>query len=292
MTTVLVTGAAGQLGRAVVLAAEARGLEAVGLDRGALAVEDADRVRERLAGSRPDLVIHCAAWTDVDGCEADPARADLVNGHGTAYVAEACRALDARLVAVSTDYVFDGCAPLDEAGRTRAFVPGDAVAPRSAYGRSKLLGEEAVLRAPRASNFYVVRTSWVFGPGGRNFPRAILDRARSGQPLRVVDDQQGCPTFTLDLAEALLDLGLSDAPSGIYHAANEGVVSWHGFAVELLRQAGVGVDVGTMSSAELDRPAPRPAWSALDCSLLAAVRGRPLPGWQDAVTRYLEQESP
>ncbi|MGA1526146.1 MAG: dTDP-4-dehydrorhamnose reductase, partial [Planctomycetota bacterium] len=232
MATVLVTGAGGQLGRAVVAAAEARGWRAASCDRSVLPVEDADLVRERIAQVRPDVVVHCAAWTDVDGCESDPDRADRINGHGTAHVAEACRSVDARLVAVSTDYVFDGFGLLDATGAPRAYCTDDPAGPRSAYGRSKLLGEEAVLRTPLAAGFYVVRTSWVFGPGGRNFPAAILGRARSGQPLRVVDDQRGCPTFTLDLAEALLDLGVSDAVSGIYHAANEGVVSWHGFAVE------------------------------------------------------------
>jgi dTDP-4-dehydrorhamnose reductase len=285
MPTVLVTGSNGQLGRAVVAAVEERGWKAVGCDRSTLPVEDADRVREQIAALRPDTVIHCAAWTDVDGCEADPSRADRINGHGTAYIAEACRAMGVGLVGLSSDYVFDGNAE-------RPYAPEDPVGPRSAYGRSKRLGEAAVLRDPIEPGFYVVRTSWVFGPGGHNFPSAILARARSGQPLRVVDDQRGCPTFTQDLAEALLDLATSGAPAGIYHAANEGVVSWHGFAVELLRQAGMDVEVGTMTTAELGRPAPRPAWSALDCSRLTAVRGRPLPGWQDAVARYLAQESP
>ncbi|MDA0373800.1 MAG: dTDP-4-dehydrorhamnose reductase [Planctomycetota bacterium] len=291
MTIVLVTGAGGQLGRAVVDAAALRGFAVVGLDRAAMPVENADLVREQVARHRPDCVVHCAAWTDVDGCEADPTRADRVNGHATAYVAEACRAVDARLLAVSTDYVFAGLAPKGADGHSRAFVTDDCVDPESSYGRSKLLGEQAVLRAPLDLGFCVVRTSWVFGPGGRNFPGAILARARSGQPLRVVDDQIGCPTYAVDLAEALLDLAVSDRASGVYHAANEGVVSWHGFAVELLRQAGLDVEVGTMTTAELGRPAPRPAWSALDCSKLTALRGRPLPPWQDAVARYLSKES-
>jgi dTDP-4-dehydrorhamnose reductase len=281
---ILVTGANGQLGRAVVAEAGRRGADAIACGHAELPVEDADRVRQVVALARPDLVVHCAAWTDVDGCERDPERADRINGHGTAYVAEACRAVDAALCHVSTDYVFDG------AGE-RPYRPADPTGPRSAYGRSKLLGERAVLRDAADRRFYVVRTSWVFGPGGRNFPAAILARARSGQPLRVVDDQRGSPTMTLDLAAALLDLAASGATAGIYHACNEGVVSWHGFAVEILRQAGIDVEVGTMQSAALDRPAARPAWSALDCQELTAIRGRPLPPWQDALARYLAEES-
>ena len=159
----------------------------------------------------------------------------------------------------------------------------------SAYGASKLLGEQAVLSA-QAPGFYVARTAWVFGPGGRNFPKAILDRARSGQPMRVVTDQVGCPSMTRDLATAMVDLVLSGAVPGIYHMANEGCCSWHQFACEILAGAGIKAEVGTMASSELDRPAQRPAYSVLDCSRLAEVRGRPLPSYQDALSRYLEEE--
>ncbi len=280
MPRFLVTGAGGQLGRAIL---EHAGDDAVGLTHADVALEDADAVRQAIATHRPEAVLHCGAWTDVDGCERDPEKADAVNGHGTSYVAESCRAIGARLVYVSTDFVFDGAGT--------APYPVDApTAPISAYGRSKLLGEQAVLRDAEPG-FWVVRTSWVFGPGGRNFPRAILDRARSGQPLRVVDDQVGSPTFTPDLAVALCDLATLDAEPGVYHASNEGVCSWFDFAVELIGAAKLeNVQIDRMPSSELDRPAPRPAYSVLDCSRLTAVRGAPLPHYRDAVRRYLSLE--
>jgi len=159
--------------------------------------------------------------------------------------------------------------------------------PLSVYGLSKRLGEEAVLAHGRP-DFYVVRTSWVFGPGGKNFPRAILDRARSGQPVKVVTDQIGRPTMTHDLAEALLDVCESKAKAGIYHAANEGQCSWHQFAVDILREAGLGhIPVGTQLAADLKQKATRPAWSVLDTTLLAKVRGKPMPHYVDALKRHL-----
>ena len=280
----LVTGARGQLGRAVLDAAAARNIDAIGVGHGELAVEDAAGVAAAMERHRPDVAIHCGAWTDVDGCERDPERAELINGTGTANVARACTAVGTALVYVSTDFVFDGS--LGEP------YPVDASPnPLSAYGRSKLSGERAVLAEGR-DRFSVVRTSWVYGPGGANFPRAILERARSGQPLSVVDDQVGSPTMTRDLAEALLDLGAADGAGGIYHAANEGTCSWHRFALDILERAGLGsIPVATMSSADLDRPASRPAYSVLDCSRLTALRGRPLPHYLDALQRYLSEES-
>lgn len=279
----LITGAGGQLGQALLRAAAARGGAAVGRGHAELPVEDRDRVRTELGQHRPRWVLHCGAWTDVDGCEADPARAERSNALGTAHLAEACLELGIGLVYVSTDFVFDG-------RRATPYPVDAATAPLSAYGRSKWLGEQAVLRHGRP-DFHVVRTSWVFGIGGKNFPRAILARARSGQPLRVVTDQRGRPTFATDLAEALLDLVGSGAPGGIYHAANQGECSWHEFAVAILAAAGLTqVPVGTMTSAELGRPAPRPAYSVLDTQRLDTVRGRPMPHYQDALRRYLQEE--
>ena len=280
----LVTGALGQLGRAVLSAAGARGAAALGSDLPDVAVDDRVSVHRWIQQGRPRFVIHCAAYTDVDGCETDPAQAQNVNGQGTAHVAEACREAGIGLVYISTDFVFDG------QGRT-PYLEDHPVAPLSEYGRTKLLGEEAVLK-PADGRFFVVRTSWVFGPGGRNFPAAILARARSGEPLRVVDDQTGSPTMTVDLAEAILDLVESGAPGGIYHASNEGHCSWHRFATEILAAAGLGkIAVQPMSSSELARPATRPAWSVLNCAKLAAIRGGPLPDYGDALERYLEEES-
>ena len=229
----LVTGAKGQLGRAIVARATERGLGVVAVDVDEMPLEHRHAIHAGITAARPAFVLHCGAITNVDGCEAEPLAAYRVNGLATAWVAEAAAAVGAGLAYVSTDFVFDGASvgtpyPVDAPPR-----------PLSVYGASKRLGEEAVL-AHRHPAFYVVRTSWVFGPGGRNFPRAILERARSGQPLKVVTDQVGRPTMTLDLADALLDLAALRPAGGIYHAANEGHCSWHEFAVDVLRTAGLG----------------------------------------------------
>ncbi|MEC7583167.1 MAG: dTDP-4-dehydrorhamnose reductase [Planctomycetota bacterium] len=279
----LVTGALGQLGRAVMADVAARGQTACATDIPDLCVEDIDSVRRWIGDQEPRTVLHCGAWTDVDGCEQQPDRADLINGAGTANVAKACAEAGIGLVYISTDFVFDGSGE-------RPYLETDAPDPISAYGRSKLLGEQAVLEQGRG-DFYVMRTSWVFGPGGKNFPAAILARARSGQPLRVVTDQVGRPTMTHDLAAAMLDLCTSGAEAGLYHASNEGVCSWHEFAVDVVAAAGLDIEVGTMHSSELDRPAPRPAYSVLDTSRLSAARGAPMPHYRDALRRYIEEET-
>ena len=282
---VMVTGAGGQLGRAVLhIAGGLGGCEASGLCHGDLAVEDRDAVLAKISAIAPEVVIHCAAWTDVDGCEGDPQRADRINGQGTAHVAQACRAVGAGLVYISTDFVFSGDA--DQPYRTDS-----PTGPVSAYGHSKLLGEQAVLSLGD-ERFWVLRTSWVFGPGGRNFPRAIIDSAKAGKTLKVVADQVGSPTMTLDLARAILDLASAEAAPGIYHGANEGSCSWYQFARDVLDLAGMSeVPIDRISSADLDRPARRPAYSILDCSQLTRVRGRALPDYHDALQRYLTNES-
>ncbi|MCY2958282.1 MAG: dTDP-4-dehydrorhamnose reductase [Planctomycetota bacterium] len=281
----LVTGATGQLGRAVVALAQQRAASVLGFSGKDLPLDNRARIQQVLLEHRPKNVIHCAAVTNVDGCEGDPLLAYRVNGLGTAWLAEAAAAIAGKLVYVSTDFVFDG---------TQQGVPYEVdarVSPLSVYGASKRLGEEAVLSYDRAKN-YVVRTSWVFGPGGKNFPRAIIDRARSGQPLKVVTDQIGRPCMTFDLAEALLDLCELAPLPGIYHAANEGQCSWHQFAVDVLRLAGLSnISVGTQLAVELKRAAARPAWSVLDTARLTAARGKPLPHYVDAIQRYLQLES-
>jgi len=281
---ILVTGALGQLGRAVGRVARARGKTLHGIDLPAGDFTDPAVVEAACAEHPPAWIFHCGALTNVDGCEQDPELASKVNGQGTANVVEAARRHGAGLIYISTDFVFDGAA-------TEPYVEDHPVAPISVYGASKAEGEKAVLAAgdPR---FYVLRTSWVFGPGGKNFPKAILGRAREGHPLTVVDDQIGRPTYTDDLAEAMFDVMESGAPGGIYHASNDGQCSWHGFACDLVAAAGLDdVEVATMSSDQLDRPARRPAWSVLDCSKLAAVRGRNFPHYKDAITRYLASEA-
>ncbi len=286
----LVTGAKGQLGRVLSQQAVARGRSVMGVDLEEMPLESRAAIQRVITAARPRCVVHCGAITNVDGCEAEPLLACRVNGMATAWIAEAAASVGAAMVYVSTDFVFDGSQhgtpwPVDAAPK-----------PLSVYGLSKRLGEEAVLAHGR-NDFWVVRTSWVFGPGGKNFPRAMLDAAKKGTPLKVVTDQIGRPTMTHDLAEALLDVCELRPAGGIYHAANEGQCSWQQFAVDILREAGLGhVPVGMQTAAEYSdavaaagkrRPAARPAWSVLDTSKLAQVRGKTLPHYLDALRRHL-----
>lgn len=277
----LVTGALGQLGRTIMAQAKEQGLHAVGVDIDEMPLDDRSRIQEIVTKHQPRFVMHCGAITNVDGCEKEPLLAYRINGMATAWIAEASAAVDAGMAYVSTDFVFDG-------SLHGTPYPVDAkINPLSVYGASKRLGEEAVLAHGR-DDFYVVRTSWVFGPGGKNFPRAIINRARSGQPLKVVTDQIGRPTMTHDLAEALLDIRRLQPAGGVYHAANEGQCSWHQFAVDTLAAAGLGdIEVGEQTAADLNLPAERPSWSVLDTDKLAKVRGKHLPEYRDALARHV-----
>jgi len=276
---VLVTGAGGMLAQAVVPALERAGHEAIALGRVELDVTDAARVRAAVVDAAPDWVCHLAAFTDVDGCESRPEHALRVNGEGAGYVAAAARDAGAAVLSISSDYVFAGDDP-------RPRRETDAVGPVSAYGRSKLAGEEAV----RAANprHVIVRTAWLYGHGGRNFVDTIRERALAGTPLAVVDDQRGSPTWTADLATALLAL-METAASGTLHATNAGDCTWHEFACEICAQLGARVDVARRTSADLARPAKRPAYSVLDTSRLRQLLGRELPHWRDALARYVAQ---
>ena len=286
---ILVTGAAGMLGSQVLMAApenievvgtdmrEAHGVDVHGVD-----LTDEAQVQSALFEAVGPIhgVIHTAAYTAVDKAEEEPELAQAVNGNACGVLARAAARAGAPIDVVSTDFVFDGSM------HGTPYPVDAAVNPVSVYGASKRLGEEAVLAHGR-DDFYVVRTSWVFGPGGKNFPRAILNRARSGQPLKVVTDQVGRPTMTHDLAEALLDVAAMRPAGGVYHAANEGQCSWHQFAVDVLRTAGVEVEVGEQTGADLGLPAARPSWSVLDTGKLAEVRGKTLPDYVDALARHL-----
>jgi dTDP-4-dehydrorhamnose reductase len=275
---VLVTGAAGMLARAACAVLDTRGHDSVPLDRIALDVTDAAAVTAAVDRVRPDAVVHCAAFTAVDAAESDEAQAFAVNAAATAALARACRRHGARLVYPSTDYVFDGAAETP-------YRPDSPTSPLNAYGRSKLAGEEAALTGCDA---LVVRTSWLYGPGGRNFVTTILDRARAGETLRVVDDQLGAPTTTRDLARVLILLLELGAPSGIYHATNEGETTWYGLARAAAGLAGIPADIRPCSTAEFPRPAVRPAYSVLDCSATWSVTG-PAPHWRDALARSLAE---
>jgi len=261
--------------------AKALGLNAVGVDVAEMPLDSREAIETMVQKVRPSFVMHCGAITNVDGCEAEPLVAYRINGMATAWVAEAAARVDAGMVYVSTDFVFDGTL------EGTPYPVDSAIKPLSVYGASKRIGEEAVLAHGR-DDFYVIRTSWVFGPGGKNFPRAILNRARAGGALKVVTDQVGRPTMTHDLAEAMLDVFKLKPAGGIYHAANEGQCSWHQFAVDTLAAAGMkNIDVGVQTAADLNLPAARPAWSVLDTDKLATVRGKHLPHYLDALARHV-----
>jgi len=271
----LVTGAGGMLGRAVVDAATRLGHDVCGLARGELDITDADAVRQALVVQRPQAVVNCAAYTDVDGAEADQASAHAVNAAGAGNVAAAAAEIGASIVQVSTDYVFDG-------SKRGPWLESDRVAPLGAYGASKLAGELAVAAAN--SQHAIVRTAWLFGAGGRNFVDTMLALGAEREELSVVTDQVGCPTWTGHLAGALVELSERPSQTGIHHIAAAGSCSWNELAIEIFKRAGIDCRVLPTTSDAFPRPAQRPAYS-----VLASERARPLvlPPWQDGVAQYL-----
>ncbi len=276
---VLVTGGGGLLGTALVRTRPAA-VELLARRRAELDVTDAVAVRATVAAARPDWVIHAGAWTDVDGCEADPERALRVNWLGTANVVDAAARAGAGCVCLSTDYVFDG----------RASVPDlehDPTAPQSAYGRSKRFGEvEALARGGRV---LVVRTQWVFGAGGRNFVDTILKAARERPSLKVVADQRGCPTWSNHLASGLWQLLAADVAPGLWHCSASGEASWHEFACAIVAGAGLQTPVAPCTTADFPRPASRPAYGVLSKMRFAAALGAPPPAWQQGLAGYLAE---
>jgi dTDP-4-dehydrorhamnose reductase len=271
-----VTGARGMLGQAVVAAARERGHDVIALTRAQADVTDAPALRAALARTTPHAVVNCAAWTDVDGAEDDEDAATAINGAGAGNLAAAAAACGARLVHVSTDYVFDGT-------KREPYLESDAVAPQSAYGRSKLAGERAI--AAVAGDHAIARTAWLFGAGGRNFVETMLRLGAERDEVRVITDQVGCPTWSGHLAAALLDLAGARA-TGIFHVAAAGACSWHDLTVEAFRRAGVDCTVRETTTAEFPRPAARPAYSVLR----SERRETPdVPAWQEGLAAYLDQ---
>jgi dTDP-4-dehydrorhamnose reductase len=270
----LITGAEGMLGRDVVAAARAAGHEVSAYGRGALDVTDAAAVQTRIAADAPDAVINCAGFTDVDGAEAREEEALAVNGTGAGNVARAAADSGAAIVQVSTDYVFDG-----DAGRP--YVESDTTAPVSAYGRTKLAGEREV--ADATAEHIIVRTAWLFGLHGRNFVDTMLRCARDRGEVTVVDDQKGSPTFTGHLARGLVTLAEREA-WGVHHVAGSGACTWYDLAAATFERAGVECRLARGSSADLARPAPRPAWSVLETERRDGVV---LPPWEQGLDAYL-----
>jgi dTDP-4-dehydrorhamnose reductase len=276
---VLVTGHRGILGRALVAELKRRGAEVTGADVSEMDIADAGRVRAVVGRLRPGLVINCAAFTAVDACEE---RRDLcfkANATGAGNVAGAAAAEGARVIHLSTDYVFDG--------KSRVPYTEDAEpAPLSAYGESKLEGEKLVAGA--AGDHLIVRTAGLFGVGGVSFVSKILARAKEGGPLEVVNDQWSSPTYAGHLAEAIAEL-LDVDFRGVVHVAGAGVASWYDVAVEILKLTGYDIPMRAISAADLGLPARRPVFSALDCSRYAELTGRVMPHWREGLRRYLTE---
>ncbi len=299
---VFVTGVGGQLGHDVMNELYSRGYAGVGSDIAPqysgladgsavctmpyipMDITDKDAVEAVLSQVQPDVVVHCAAWTAVDLAEEEDKQDKVraINAGGTRNIAEMCRRLDCKLVYISTDYIFDG------QGETPWQPDCKAYKPLNVYGQTKLEGELAV--AENLEKFFIVRIAWVFGKNGKNFIKTMLSLGRKYDRIRVVNDQIGTPTYTLDLVRLLVDM-LATEKYGYYHATNEGgYISWYDFACEIFRQAGMEVQVEPVTTAEYGlSKAARPFNSRLDKSKLVEMGFTPLPSWQDALGRYLKE---
>ena len=279
---VLVTGVKGQLGFDVVNELTKRGHEAAGVDIAEMDITDKDSVDAVISRVQPQAVIHCAAWTAVDAAEDNEDKVRAVNATGTQNIADACKKIDAKMMYISTDYVFDGQG-------TNPWQPDcKDYAPLNVYGKTKLEGELAV--ANTLDNYFIVRIAWVFGVNGKNFIKTMLNVGKTHDTVRVVNDQIGTPTYTYDLARLLVDMIETDK-YGYYHATNEGgYISWYDFTVEIYKQAGYTTRVIPVSTQEYGlSKAARPFNSRLDKSKLIENGFKPLPTWQDALARYLKE---
>lgn len=279
--SVVITGGRGMLARAIADALNGRGHHFAALDRTSTDITLEPDVRRLFDKYRPTLLINCAAHTKVDLCEDEADKADAINGHAVGLVADAARQHGTVLVHYSTDFVFDGSG-------TRPYRPEDPVRPLSAYGRSKLLGEQK-LQAIGPKRWLILRTSWLYGRGGASFPKTIVERGRQGAPLKVVDDQIGSPTYTPDLAEATFDL-LDRGMQGIWHICNSGSTSWFDFARAALGEFNVPANVTPICTADWvalrPKQAHRPAYSVLDIEPFAKAVGRPMRPWREALRDF------
>jgi dTDP-4-dehydrorhamnose reductase len=246
-------------------------------DLAELDITRAEETRQKIAGLNPRFIVNCAAYTDVDGCESRLEQAFAVNAAGVRNLALAALGVGARLVHLSTDYVFDG-------GSQTPYKPDDPPAPLNVYGRSKLQGE--ILLRESGADFLIVRTAWLYGPRGKNFVEAILRQAEAGRDLRVVNDQRGSPTFTRDLAGAIRNL-IAAGAAGTFHATNAGSCTWYEFAREILDQRKLNaVKIQPIPSDALGRSAKRPAFSILDCSGYETTCGKRMRSWKEGLRDY------
>ena len=278
---ILVTGVGGQLGYDVCRRLTQLGIEHKGVDVQDFDLTNADAVMDAVRAYAPDAIIHCAAYTNVEKAESMPEVCADVNGMGTLNMVRAAQAVQAKLMYISTDYVFEGTGD-------QAYEVNDPIAPQSVYGLTKAQGEEAVLSLMQ--RYFIVRISWVFGENGHNFVRTMLRLGAEKKEITVVDDQIGSPTYTADLAVLLCDM-IQTEKYGVYHATNEGgYISWYDFTKEIYRQAGYKTEVLPVSTEEYGlSKAARPFNSRLDKSKLVEAGFTPLPTWQDALSRYLKE---
>jgi dTDP-4-dehydrorhamnose reductase len=279
---ILITGAKGLVGRALVEHCCASGDEVVGYDHGALDIADAGAVESAISAQHPDAVINCAAWTDVDGCETNPEKAEQVNALGPENLARASRNAGALLITISTDYVFDG-------KKEGFYTQRDQPRPISVYGHFKLDGERRAQSAHART--IIVRSGYIFGPGGKNFLSNVVTWAQHGQTLKAIRDYWGTPTYGCDLAVRLRELAALDLP-GIYHVVSSGEgASFETFTVEALRLAGLSTEMLEVVDGDtLGRPAPRPRNSRMKCLLSEAVGLSSLPTWQDGLARFINRK--
>ncbi|MBP5624472.1 MAG: dTDP-4-dehydrorhamnose reductase [Lachnospiraceae bacterium] len=275
---VLVTGVKGQLGYDVVNELKKRNIEAVGVDIDEMDITDASSVDKVIKEASPDAVIHCAAYTAVDAAEDNVDICRKVNKDGTQNIANVCKELDIKMIYISTDYVFDG-------EGTRPWEPDDKPDPLNVYGLTKYEGEVAVTST--LSKYFIVRIAWVFGVNGKNFIKTMLNLAKTHDSLTVVNDQFGSPTYTYDLARLLVDMVLTDK-YGIYHATNEGIITWYDFACEIFKTAGLNVKVSPVPASEYPAKAKRPSNSRMSKQKLVDNGFELLPTWQDALERYIK----
>lgn len=274
---VLVTGVTGQLGYDVMKELERRRIQAEAASREQFDITDEAAVRSFIISARPDAIIHCAAYTAVDKAEDEPDLCRRVNADGTRNIAAACRDAGAKMIYISTDYVFPGV------GMT-PYEPGDPTGPLNVYGASKLAGEQAV--KDLLERYFIVRISWVFGANGKNFVKTMLRLAQSHKELNVVNDQTGSPTYTADLAPLLCDMAETEK-YGVYHATNEGFCSWAQFAEEIFKDAELNVRVNPIPTSAYPLKATRPLNSRLSKACLDVAGFKRLPPWQNAVKRYI-----
>jgi len=278
----LITGAQGMLAADLIPCLQARGYEIIAHSHSKLDITDESAVRDAIADTNPTIIFNCAAYTKVDQAENEQASAEAVNGLGVKNLCLACRDHHISLVHFSTDYVFDST---QETPHTIHDIPN----PINAYGHSKRLGEEYILDI--LSNFYLVRTSWLFGLGGRNFVETILDLGRKRGTVSVVTNETGCPTWTKHLAQAVAEL-VEQRCYGIYHVTNSEPTTWYNFAAEIFRLSSMNVAMTAITSADLGRPAKRPSNSILDPHPLPQVLGRQMPSWKEALREYLTLRRP